>query len=185
MLPDDFFNKAIAFTDRHNEEIVFCIPEDPSGRVFVYGISNKQWYCYDGIRAQMLFDGPDGIGFARENKLYIFDDKLTEDMPTSDEHLPIIAEYSFAPTELGEADSKKRIMKVTVVAELARGEMELSAESDNGITNTVRLSDDGSSNNPIYQRRLNTDRFKQVKLKLKSSSSAPQRIYSVTVTSKP
>ena len=101
LLPDGFFERAVAYENKWKGEIFFTDPRDATGRIFVYRDSGERWYTYEGIRAELFFDGPSNVGFVFGKDIYLFDDSLSADKPTADTSSAINASFVSQPLDFG------------------------------------------------------------------------------------
>ncbi len=185
LLDDSFFKNAIVHEDKYNREILFGDPNSGNGRMFVYGEDNKQWYIYEGIYADKFFDGPEGVGFIRENKIYLFDKDMEFDMLSSCGGQVIEAHYCTHPIDFGYPERKKRLSSVDLVADTKEGDLKLEFCSDNKIKEEKTVTDDGGEGVRSYHERLSSDRFVRSALRIDADPNTTQRIYNMTVTVKP
>lgn len=185
LLSEDFFENAIVHEDKYNRELLFGYPNSHKGRVFVYGEDNKEWYIYEGIYADKFFDGPEGVAFVRENRIYIFDKDMEFDMLSNCSGQEINAYYRTHPMDFGYPERKKRLSSVDLVADTNEGRLKLEFCSDNKIKEQKTVTDDGTEGVRSYHERLSSDRFVRSEVRIDADPNTTQRIYNMAVTVKP
>ncbi|MBO5416934.1 MAG: hypothetical protein J6A83_09950 [Clostridia bacterium] len=182
LLPKGFFENASVYEDKRHGEVLFSGGENGDGRVFVYGNGGKSWYIYDNIPARLFFEAPDGLGFLSKDKLYIFDDSLSEDIGEDGEARKISAYYEGQLLDFGYPFESKRLMRSDLRADTEGENVKISLVSDKGIGESALISGErGISSHSI---RMNCGRFTDLKMRISSSADAAQRIYALTLTVK-
>lgn len=184
LLPEDFFRNAVVHEDRYNRELLFGYANDPRGRVFVYGEDNKQWYIYEGIHADRFFDGPDNIGFVKENSIYLFDKDMEFDEVSTCCGNEINAYYCSYPIDFGYPERKKRLAGFDLVADTNKGTIKVAFCSDNNITQEKLVIDDTKTGVSSYHERLSSERFVRSAIRIDADTNTTQRIYNIAVTIK-
>ena len=182
LLPDDFFETATVFTDKHNGEVLFGYRTPVQSRIFVYSVATQDWYVYDGVSADHFFEGERALGFANCSKLCIFERGSSSDKLLNHTDRPIIASLTYSQNGFGHPTRKKRIAGVMGVGELKGGELKVSFESDRGIVYEVDFSGADPERVECFYKRLRSERFKNTRMKITPDTSAQQRLYSLTVT---
>ncbi len=183
-LPQGFFEQAIAHEDRQNEEMLFAKRHDELGRVFVYGKKNKQWYIYDGIAADSFFDAPDSVGFVFENKMYVFDRMLSEDIVSQEVSHKIDAMYQTSATCFSHPFEKKRLKKLEFEGELLGGSVDIILETGDKTLICERIEGSLGQLCEVYKKRISADRFYDAKISIVNTSGKGQRIYGLSLFAK-
>ena len=183
-LSDEFFKKALAFEDKYHGEILFALPEDSDGRIYVYEEKKGNWYFFDGIKVNGFFDAKKNVGFFSGTSLYIFDDDLENDMVDAQSLKSIAAELVTHPIDFGLPHRTKRISRVRAVAESNGQAIDVRLLSDNAVNCTATVGTDGTDLVRSYETRIVSDRFVRTALYVKSGSSKNVRIYRLSVAVK-
>ena len=185
LLTDSFFKSAAVHEDKWNGELLFANSKDKNGRVFVYRASCDSWYTYEGIGADIFFDGPSSVGFTSGKDIFLFDDELCEDKPSDSTSNVIEATFVSQPLDFGLSGRTKRLMMLNMEADLGGENIEVSFSSDKGIKSGGEIADEKSSGMSSYNKRIQSDRFTRTSMVIESRSSAPQKVYGVKITVKP
>ena len=186
LLPEGFFENAIVYEDKVNREVLFRKKGDTTGRVFIYNQDNSQWYSFSGINADYFFDTPNGIGFVSGKMIFFFDDSLSEDWIGFESTRGLNAEYVTNYIDFGLPYKTKRLMAMTLDADIgntASKELRISFDTDNG---SVYIYPRGNTYDiDRLFSRINSPRFKRTKITITTLSEYPQRIFGLSVAVKP
>lgn len=182
LLPEHFFSDAVVFTDRHNSEVLFAYRDGDRDRVLVYSIPTEEWYIYDNVPADQFFDGEKAVGFVNGSKICIFERGTVTDRYLYNTQKTIDSFSAYSPNAFGHPTRKKRIAGVMGVGELKGGELNVSFESDRGITYAVNFHGADPERVECFYKRCRGERFKDSSIRISTDTVSPQRIYSLTVT---
>ena len=185
LLDEEFFESVRLYTDKHLGEVLFSYRRGDARGVLVYGVSNGEWYRYEGISADTFFDARDSVGFVNGSKLCVFEKGSDKDLDISLHASVINAFCVLAQSDLGRPERQKKIGEIFGLAELNGGVLKLSFESDSGITNEVEFAGSDSGFLESFYKRYRTERFLRTKPKIVLDPGVNQRIYSLTVTATP
>lgn len=185
LLSNRFFQSAVVHEDKWKGEMLLTDPNDVDGRVFVYNDSGDRWYTYEGIRADIFFDGPSSVGFVSGKDICLFDDSLSKDETSSTTERTINARFVSQPLDFGFSGRRKKLMMLSLDADLGGEAIEVSFTSDNGIQSGTEIDPENDQSLDSYNRRIPSDRFTRTSMTIESNSSAPQKVYGVKITAKP
>jgi len=184
LMPESFFKNAVVFEDRSRREVLFADKSDSAGTVYVYGSDTEGWYIYKGIHAEMFFETPEGVGFVNGKVLYSFDPSLDKDIEYDGSERMIEGYFASQPIDFGFQEEKKRLMEICSVADIEKGNIVFSFESDSGLSYERTVTPERYSNLASYRFRANCGRFSRVTVKLFLGAETSARIYSVDLVSK-
>ena len=182
-LSESFFTNGKILLDETSHEIYFYDPTDDAGKVWIYNYKTSCWYKFDGICADELFLCDGTLGFVRGNAVYLFSKSLGADTLLDGNQRNIVAVYESNPIDLDVPGNKKRLLGMTLNANLLGGDMSVEYVSDSKIISKIKLSSK-SQHAASFIKRLNSTRFCYITLRLISDGMLPQRIYSSGVWAK-
>ena len=182
-LSESFFTNGKILLDEPRHEIYFYDPTDDDGKLWIYNYKTSYWYKFDGICADELFLCDGTLGFVRGNAVYLFSELLGTDTLADGRERSIVAVYESHAIDLDVAANKKRLLGMTLNANLLGGEMSVEYVSDSKLISKVRVSGK-STHESSFIKRLNSTRFCYLTLRLISDGRLPQRIYSSGVWAK-
>ncbi len=106
-------------------EIWMRDPLDTTGTVWVWNFERKEWYRFDGIVASLFFKNTEGIGFACDSDIFLFDRA-----DTTDNGSPIDAYYKSAYFDFGAPEVPRRSMRAFLYASPGEDAYELLLETE-------------------------------------------------------
>ncbi len=184
ILPDSFFENAVVFEDRRNGEVLFADRSDGDGTVYVYGSNTESWYTYNGINADRFFETAKGVGFVNGSVLYVFDESLDRDIERDGIERAIEGYFVSRPMDFGLCEDKKRLMEVCAVADIEKGNIKVSFESDSGVGYERSVTRGDYASLATYRFRANCGRFIRTVMRLELDADSLARIYSIDLISK-
>ena len=183
LLGASFFKNAKLLVDESHAEILFIDPYDAAGTMWVYNYNTKNWFKFDGIYADSLFLCDKSVGFVRDNAVYLFDDTYEYDVMADGSEKEIVAFYESLPTDLSVAGNKKRLLGMTLNANMQGSEVLAEYISDGKLIASQNLKSE--SLYPIsFIKRLNSRRFCYLSLRLTCRSGKHQKIFSTSIWAK-
>ena len=184
ILPTDFFWDTIAIEDKFHGEVLFAKKRDDEGKIYVYQEKNNNWYIYDKISADGFYEGRNNVGVYIGDSMYIFDDLLEYDIDEEGNEKTISAYLSTYPMDFGLPYDKKRLSAASLLLDSDGDEMKLSFTTDNGRSKEITIADNDCEYVSTYTRRLQSERFIRVSMRLESSLNSNQRIYRIGIAVK-
>ena len=182
-LTPSFFKNAKLLFDDSLSELYFIDPYDEQGIMWIYNYDTKNWFKFDGIYADSLFLCDKTLGFVRDNAVYLFNDTKGYDVMADGSERKIVAFYESLPTDLSVAGNKKRLCGMTLNACLFGGEICAEYISEGKTISTKKLQSDSLYPTSII-KRLNSNRFCYLTLRLTCDDGKKQKIYSTSVWAK-
>lgn len=122
---ESFLENGIVGEDMAHGELWFCDPADEDGRVWIYQIATKQWVSFDNIAAKFFFNTSSGIGFARQDKLCVFDETLY-----TDNGAPFTATYQSGFVDFSSPEEPKRALRLTCCANSMGNSIDVTVQSE-------------------------------------------------------
>ena len=175
LLEDRFFAEAGICHHRRRGELWFYKAGDKDGRVFLYSLDRKMWYCYSGILADRMFMFDGGVAFAKGNEVFLFDETISADC-LKDGEVNIEAVFESGWLDFGCADTDKRLENILLTAELSGGEISVELLDGEPLGEEIFLKTDAVPSG-VYDRRAPTGRFRAAKLRLCACGPRRERIY--------
>ena len=184
MLTSSFFKNAVILLDKEHSEILFSDPNDANGTLWIYNYTLECWYKFDNVGAEAMFIRDGQLGFIRKTAVYLFDNAIGHDQSFDGSTKEITATYESYPTDLLIAGNKKRLCGMTLNANPCKGSIKLEY-----ISEAKKLASASIKSESIYPssftRRLTSERFSYVSLRLVCDGEYAPRIYSTSVWAKP
>ncbi len=174
-LEDSFFTGAGICHHRRRGELWFYDPSGKDGRLFLYSLDRKMWYCYSSISVDRMFTFGGGVGFTKGGAVCIFDEELSVDR-LADGESRIEAVFESGWLDFGGADADKRLESILLTAELLGGELSASLHDGELLAEEGFFGTDPISS-WIYERRAPTGRYRAAKLRLSACGPIRERIY--------
>lgn len=184
LFPEGFYRSAIAFEDKIYKEVLFALPGDPLGRVYVFGEECGEWYVYDGIFAERFFDVRGQVGFLRDGVIYVFKRDQKYDILEDGTQLDICAHLTTGAIDFGYPDKKKKLGYVSVSGDSEGGDIEISFGGDLKTPSEAVFSTVKSDFVETYSKRLTSSRFRRTEMTLRVSGRERHRIYRISVCAK-
>lgn len=184
LLPEDFFENAVAIEDKFHNEILFAKKGDDEGRVYVYEEKNGNWYTYDLIGIDGFYRGKNSIGVYKGADIYIFDDSLNVDIDLNGTEKQIKASLSTYPMDFEMPHHKKRIGEVRMLADTDGEEIKVSFTTDKGFTRDIVFGGEDTEYVESYEKRVNSERFVRTSMEISTDAVEKQRIYKMDITVK-
>ena len=184
IIPDDFFDDAIAIEDKRNGEVLFAKKNDIEGIIYVYQEDKNNWYTFGNIPAAGFYEGKKNIGVYIDNRLFVFDDSLEYDIDRLGTSLSIKSYLSTYPIDFGLPYDKKRLRNINLLADTNGEALKLELNTDNGMSESISVSASDSEYVSTYNRRLNSGRFTRASMYLEGSKKTNQRIYRIAIAVK-
>lgn len=170
-LEDGFAENAILTVDPFYHEIWIRNRNDTQGVVWVYGLSSKQWYSFDGIWADCFCKIDGKLAFFHGDQIGVFDKELTTDNGSI-----FVSSYESAYLSLSDPELPKRGLRFSIKALPGGNQMSLWVESETRrrifpISTTVRSAP------TVFDRRAALGRFHFLRVTIRDRGSARSRIY--------
>ena len=147
--------------------------------IWVYHVNHRQWYRFDAIHADHLFDLDTSVAFLRDGKVFVFDEALSVDQEADGEERPITAHYVSTVSDFGD-ETKKNLARLILRGDLDGGVVDVTF-SGRG-TEDVRCSlSDSSHDHSVIDRRLSSGSFRYGSVRLDSADGARPTIHSLTL----
>ena len=163
-------NAVIGFDPVHNE-IWIRNAAAKNGTVWVYGLSTKKWYCFDGILANGFCSIDGRLCFYTDDQLCVFEDTLT-----TDGGVPFVSTYETSYLSLSEPELSKRGLRVSVKAEHQGNQLSLWLESETR-RRTIPLSAPVQDAPTLFDRRAAMGRFHFLRVTIRDRGYSRSRIY--------
>ena len=177
VLEGRFFANAGICHHRKRGELWFYDADGGDGRILLYSLDRKTWYCYSGVLADRLFAFDGGVGFVKGDKLCIFDEDLCTDRFFDGEE-KISALFESGWLDFDGAGTDKRLEALVLTADLSVGELSASL-FDGKLLGEEKIFEADAVASGIYERRVPTGRFRAAKLRLCACGPMRERIYRV------
>lgn len=170
-LENGFAENAILTVDPFYHEIWIRNRNDTQGVVWVYGLSSKQWYSFDGILADCFCKIDGKLAFFHGDQIGVFDKELTTDNGSI-----FVSSYESAYLSLSDPELPKRGLRFSIKALPGGNQMSLWVESETRrrifpISTTVRSAP------TVFDRRAALGRFHFLRVTIRDRGSARSRIY--------
>lgn len=170
-LEDGFAENAILTVDPFYHEVWIRNRNDDQGIVWVYGLSTKQWYSFDGILADCFCKIDGKLGFFHGNQLCVFDKNLTTDNGSI-----FVSSYETTYLSLSDPELPKRGLRFSLKALPGGNQMSLWLESETR-RRIFPLSTTAQSAPSLFDRRAALGRFHFLRVTIRDRGSARSRIY--------
>jgi len=168
-----FAEHATVFYDAPHDEYWFYDVKNGS-RVWVYQVSEKNWYSFTGFSPSFFLTSEGLSGFAEGNRSFLF-----EDSQMTDNGVPIQASFKSDVLDFDSPDLVKRALRFSLVAACygTTLEMKLADEDQTGsfVWTAAKPNENGL---PLYmERRVGFGRFRMVKFMLTDNGTARTTIH--------
>ena len=151
------------------EHLLLCYHRK-SGNVLLCQIDREEWFRYTGIIADEFFDADGNIGFRHEEKLFVLDPALAEDVSPEGEQLTISAEYTAERVDFGD-ERRKLLAGISLCGDFDGGIGEWVLGEDGRRVSTHFLRCDEPSSYGIVQQRTPSGRFRYLSFRLRSKEA--------------
>lgn len=176
LLDDDFFEHAIAYRNEKRGELWFHA-KNVDDTVWVYGVTNAQWYRFTGIRADGFFDFLGQTFFWQGQDLFVFDQSCYEDViDASGTKVPITAVFQSNLLEY-DTERKKRSAYLIFRGDCADGTIRVTLQGNDVLPRSCCFTDTGE--HTVEKRRLPSGRFSYATLTLTATGGARQAVHSL------
>ena len=182
-LPESLFTNGKILLDESRSELLFYDPTNTRGELWIYNYKTSNWYKFDGIEAEEFFLCGKKLGFIKNDTVYLFDEFLGYDVIDGMGKRNIVATFESNPIDLGIAGNKKRLLGMTMNANLDGGAVTAEYVSDSKVIDRIRISS-GSYNDASFVKRLKSSRFCYLTLRLIADDDHSERLYSTSVFAK-
>ena len=184
-LKPSFFKNAKILLNKKHSELLFYEPSDEDGLVWIYNYKTENWYKFDGIGANEFFLCEDMLGFIKGTSIYLFDETLNHDIDSEGNEREIIATFESHPIDLDVYANKKRLAGMSMSASFKGGSICAEYLSDSNSQRIASVTIKDESTYPTnYIKRLNSQRFSYLTLRLTAKGDASSRIYSTNIFTK-
>lgn len=165
----EFYENVIACENSAYNELWFASSTDEEGRVWIYQMLEKVWYCFDHISPTFFFQHNNKIGFATGSHLCIFNENLTKDRG-----MPFSAVYKTDYLVFSYPEHSKRALYATLCAQTKSEDLSICVESEHA-SKTYSLRPDGSDAPQFFDRRVPLGRFRFLRVTLTDSGTSRSR----------
>ena len=163
MLTKSFLTNAIAFSNPLHGELWFRDTRDSTGLVWVYQMAQKQWYCFDGIKADYFLSLDGDSCFVSETSICRFDNALKTDDGT-----PFIAYWQSGVLALSSPEAVKRALRVTLCAQQGGNITRVSLKTER-IEKTVSIQNQPGGVPLLLDSRVPLGRFRLLQVRISDS----------------
>jgi hypothetical protein len=154
----------------------------PNKRLLIYNTQHNAFYEFSNINNTLLFYYLDTIAFNINKKIYVLSDLEIYDLDGDLNEIDINARYVSNYIDFSNAQSNKRMTKLSLLFNSEGEDLFLEFNGDRG--NAVSLSIAGQSSDypSIENRRLPLGRYSMMNFCIRSTKPAQQKIYSLTLS---
>lgn len=176
---ESFVETGVVCEDLAHGEMWFCDPDDEDGRVWIYQTATKQWVTFDNIAPRLFFRNAGELGFARQNKLCVFDNALY-----TDDGAPFAATYQSGFVDFSSPEEQKRALRLTLCADSKGNPIEVTVQSEH----TYRMKALHGSRQILpefFDLRFALGRFRFLEVALSDTGTARSRLYRLALFANP
>ncbi len=175
-LSASFLSHARICYHRRLGELWFYDPTSIDGRVWIYQIERGQWQCFILPIRGDLFEYGGEVGFCRDGDIFLLDEALVCDGDDGE----IVARFDGSLLGLSEPDACKSLERITLLAEIAGGELSLSLADGGKLVETWLLpTDEAPIGSFVHLFRVSTARFYTARPAIVAKGGGRQRIYAL------
>ncbi len=179
-LASDFSERVQLFRNIADGEIWLRDPQNKSGEVWVWNTESDEWYRFDNIPATLFFKIHNGVGFAQNNGIFLFDRNYH-----TDSDMPISAFYKSAYLDLGTPDIPRRSMHAYLYSTINGGNNSLLFETERSGKLFSLVSPISNADAQLQTMRLLTHRHRFLRFTISTNATTPAEFYRLDIYSLP
>ncbi len=168
---DTLAKNAILIHDPSHNEIWIRNKLATDSRAWIYNVTRRKWYCFDGIRAHLFCTVNGRIGFVNNYRICRFDESLY-----TDNGEPFEAVFRTSYLSFGEPERAKRGLRFSIKCDTGGNLFHVLLESETR-RRSFDLLEPSRTAPSLIDRRAALGRFHFLRVSISDAEHARSRIY--------
>lgn len=168
---DTLAKNAIVTSDPSHNEIWIRSKIADDSRVWIYNVTRRKWYCFDGIRADLFCAINGRVGFVCGERICRFDESLC-----TDQGEPFEAVFRTPYLSFGDPEQVKRGLRFSIKCETGGNLFHVLLESETR-RRAFNLQETPRNAPTLFDRRAALGRFHFLRVSISDVEHARSRIY--------
>ena len=175
-----FAERATLFWNIADGEIWMRDPEDIAGDVLVWNAESEEWYRFDNIPASFFFKISDGLGFAQNNGIFVFDRSCSKDID-----MPISAFYRSSYFDFGTPDVPRRSTRAYLCFGAGEGNGTVLLETERGGKLFNLSVPTSNADKYLQEMRFASHRYRFLRFTISQNASSSTEFYRLDIHTMP
>ena len=176
----DYSIRGQLFWNVADDEIWIHDPQKANGEVLVWNTKSEEWYRFENISGSFFFKIYDGIGFAEDSNIFLFDRSYA-----TDNHNPIAAFYRSSYLDFGTPDVPRRSGRAYLYFSAGDEEGSLLLETERNGTVFTLSSPPSNANTHLQEIRFGGYRYRFLRFTISANVSTPAEFYRLDIHTLP